>query len=94
MLKMLSALNRKVHRFKSAEGIKALNAKIDQWKEMVEEVHRLEVSEPQIAGNFFSCQMLFDLTRKGMGRRGTGEQIAVYEVKDGKIVKEHFFYSM
>lgn len=35
--------------------------------------------------------MGMDVTLKGMGRRQMDE-IAVYEVKDGKIVKEQFFY--
>jgi hypothetical protein len=32
-----------------------------------------------------------DVTMKGQGRMNMDE-IAVYEVKDGKIVKEQFFY--
>jgi hypothetical protein len=35
--------------------------------------------------------MGMDCTMKGMGRQKL-EEIAVYEVKDGKIVKEQFFY--
>jgi hypothetical protein len=35
--------------------------------------------------------MGMDVTMKGQGRSKMDE-IAVYEVKDGKIVKEQFFY--
>jgi hypothetical protein len=35
--------------------------------------------------------MGIDATYKGMGRQKMDE-IALYEVKDGKIVKEQFFY--
>jgi len=35
--------------------------------------------------------MGMDCTYKGMGRQKMDE-IALYEVKDGKIVKEQFFY--
>jgi ketosteroid isomerase-like protein len=33
-----------------------------------------------------------DTTHKPSGHRSTTSEIAVYEVKDGKIVKEQFFY--
>jgi hypothetical protein len=35
--------------------------------------------------------MGIDATYKGMGRQKL-EEIAVYEVKNGKVVKEQFFY--
>ena len=46
---------------------------------------------PQVAGNYFSVAMGMDCTMKGAGRIKMDE-IAVYEVKDGKIVKEQFFF--
>jgi len=58
---------------------------------MVEEVHGGWVSEPIVAGNYISVAMGMDVTMKGQGRMNMDE-IAVYEVKDGKIVKEQFFY--
>lgn len=36
--------------------------------------------------------MTMDITMKGMGRF-TMEEICVYEVNDGKIVREDFFYA-
>ena len=48
-------------------------------------------SDPVVGGNFFSVAMGMDATMKGMGRVKMDE-IAVYEVKDGKIVKEQFFF--
>ena len=43
------------------------------------------------AGRFFAVAMGMDCTMKGMGRQKMDE-IALYEVKDGKIVREQFFY--
>jgi len=43
------------------------------------------------AGNFFACAMGFDATMKDRGRTKM-EEIALYEVKDGKIISEQFFY--
>ena len=61
-----------------------------QFAAMIEEVHGANISEPIVAGRFFSISWLFDVTIKGMGRQKM-EEICVYEVKDGKIVSEEFF---
>ncbi len=75
-----------------AVGKEALIAKGEQFGEMVEEMHGMTVSDPIVAGNFFSCIMTMDITYKG-GPRMQDSEIAVYEVRDGKIVLEHFFYN-
>jgi ketosteroid isomerase-like protein len=33
-----------------------------------------------------------DITHRASGQRNTMQELGVYEVKDGKIVKEQFFY--
>lgn len=76
---------------KTVEGIKAIKQKGQQFEEMVEEMHGGYSKEPQIAGDHFAIAMGMDVTMKGQGRMKMDE-IAVYEVKDGKIVKEQFFY--
>ena len=48
-------------------------------------------TKPQVAGNFFVCIMGMDVTIKGQPRMKMDE-VAVYEVKDGKIVLEQFFF--
>lgn len=58
---------------------------------MVEEMHGGYVSDPVVAGNHIAFAMGMDVTYKGMGRQKMDE-IALYEVKNGKIVKEQFFY--
>lgn len=75
------------------EGLDNIKAKAAQWEAMVEEVHSLNVSEPVAAGTHFSIAMENEVTFKGMGRNKMAE-IALYEVADGKIVKEQFFYPM
>lgn len=75
----------------TVEGIKAIQEKGKKFQETVEEVHSGYSKEPVVAGNHFSVAMGMDVTMKGMGRMKM-EEIAVYEVKDGKIVKEQFFY--
>ena len=76
---------------KSASGREALREKGKQFSEMVEHMHGGFSNEPQVAGNYFAVAMGMDVTMKGQGRMKMDE-IAVYEVKNGKIVKEQFFY--
>ena len=85
------SLEPKGSRMERAEGKDAIIAKELAFFEMVEEVHSNEVSEPIVAANFFSVTMKMDMTLKGMGRTSMDE-VCVYEVKDGKIVFEEFFF--
>lgn len=75
----------------SAKGLAAIKEKGKQFNELVEEMHDGYATEPVVAGNHFSVAMGMDVTMKGMGRTRMDE-IAIYEVKDGKIIKEQFFY--
>lgn len=75
----------------SVQGLPAIKEKGKQFNETVEEMHGGYSTDPVVAGNHFAVAMGLDATMKGMGRTKMDE-IAVYEVKDGKIVKEQFFY--
>ncbi len=75
----------------SVEGLAAIKKKGEMFEQGVEEVHGGYSKEPAVAGNHFAVAMGMDVTMKGIGRMQMDE-IAVYEVKDGKIVKEQFFY--
>jgi ketosteroid isomerase-like protein len=88
-LKVLSLLIRRG--LQSAKGREALKKKGENFNEAVEEMHGGYCGKPIVAGNHFSVAMGMDATMKGMGRVKMDE-IAVYEVKDGKIVKEQFFF--
>ncbi|HEV8283988.1 MAG TPA: nuclear transport factor 2 family protein [Chitinophagaceae bacterium] len=75
----------------SVKGLDAIKKKGEDFNNMVEEMHGGYVSDPIVAGNYIAVAMGIDCTYKGMGRQKMDE-IALYEVKDGKIVKEQFFY--
>lgn len=77
----------------SAKGLDAIKQKGRAFGEMVEAVHSNEVSDPVIAGNWFSVAAVMDATMKGRGRVQMRE-ICVYHVGDGKIDREQFFYEM
>ena len=76
-----------------AKGMAAIIEKGKQFEASLEEVHGSEITEPVVMGNWFSIGWSFDATMKGRGRQKM-EEICVYQVKDGKIVSEQFFFSM
>ena len=77
--------------WQNVQGLDKVREKAKQWQEMTEEMHGGYTNKPQVAGNFFTCIMGMDVTIKGQGRMKMDE-VALYEVKDGKIVLEHFFF--
>jgi hypothetical protein len=74
-----------------AVGLDAIRAKGKHWAENLVEVHGGNVSDPVIADGWFSVAMGLDATYKDMGRVAMKE-IAVYQVRGGKVVREQFFY--
>ena len=75
----------------SVEGLDNIKKKGQQFNEMVEEMHGGYTGKPIVAGNYVAVAMGMDATMKGAGRMKMDE-IAVYQVNDGRIVKEQFFY--
>ena len=63
------------------------------WLDNVEDIHASSISDPVVAGNWFTAKMGFDCTFKEGGRQKM-EEVCVYEVKNGKIASEQYFYSM
>jgi hypothetical protein len=75
----------------NVKGLDAILEKGKRFQAGVTEMHGIEVSEPLIAGNWFSVVMTMDVTMKEYGRVNM-QEICVYHVKDDKIVQEQFFY--
>ena len=73
------------------KGKQAVAEKGKQFASMIEERHGGSCSDPVVGGRYFSIAMSIDATMKGMGRQLLNE-VCIYEVKDGKIVQEQFFY--
>jgi hypothetical protein len=76
---------------KNAEGKAPVRKKAEDWVKKIEEVHKLYTTHPVVAGNHFAIGRGMDTTVKGFGRVKIDE-IILYEVKDGQIVLEQFFY--
>ena len=72
-------------------GRDAVQAKCDQWLEM-STVHGCACEGPFVGATCFAVKFQIDKTDKATGRREVNEEIAVYTVYDGKVVREEFCY--
>jgi hypothetical protein len=79
--------------FGYAEGKAAVRKKGEDFVKNITAVHSAYTSEPLVAGNHFTVRRAKDITVQGHGRIQI-DQIMLYEVKDGQIVLEQFFYSV
>ena len=77
--------------FTYAEGKTAVRKKGEDWVKRIEAAHKTYTSEPIVAGNHFAVAREVDITVQGLGRIQLNE-IMLYEVKEGEIVSEQFFY--
>jgi len=73
------------------KGLENVKAKGEANREKIEEIHSQHCSEPLVAGIFFSVALSRDITFKGRPRMNL-EEIAVFELKEGKIISEQFVY--
>lgn len=77
--------------FGYAEGRAAVRKKGEDWVKKVREFHGASTTRPVVAGNHFAVGRNVDITVEGFGRIQMDE-IMLYEVKDGQIISEQFFY--
>ncbi len=77
--------------FGYAEGKVAVRNKGEEFVKKIEAFHGASTTEPVAGGNHFAVGREVDITLQGLGRIQMKE-IMLYEVKDGKIVSEQFFY--
>jgi len=77
---------------REAKGFAAVRAKSEWWGEH-HDVHSMVVEGPLVAGAQFAVTFKLDCTFKPESRRFQMEEVAVYQVKDGKIIYEQFFYA-
>ena len=74
---------------KETKGLKNILEKGAKFNSMVEKMNNMDVSDPIIADNSFAFTMTMDVVMKEMGPMKMTE-LCIYEVKDGKIVREQF----
>lgn len=74
-----------------ASGIGAIRAKGEWWVNN-HEVHSGEVFGPYPNGDRFMVRFVFDITNRPANRRMKMDEIGLFTVESGKIVREEFFY--
>ncbi|MEN0053259.1 MAG: SnoaL-like domain-containing protein [Mucilaginibacter sp.] len=62
------------------------------WRDKVQHVNSVQISDPIIAEDYFAVSMRMDVSYKD-GTRSILDEICVYGVKDGKIISEQFFFN-
>jgi hypothetical protein len=77
--------------FGYAEGKAAVRKKGEDFVKKITAAHRTYTSEPVVGGNHFAVGREVDITTQQFGRIQIN-QVMLYEVKDGEIVSEQFFY--
>lgn len=77
--------------FGYAEGRAAVRKKGEEFVKRVEGFHGASTGKPIVAGNHFAVTRFVDITTREHGRIQIN-QIMIYEVKDGQIILEQFFY--
>lgn len=78
---------------REAVGLHAIREKETWWFEN-HEVHSLTVTGPWPHEDRFIVGFQIDVTPKSTGQRIQMDEMGLYTVKDGKIVREEFFYTM
>jgi hypothetical protein len=76
---------------REVSGIDAVRGKTEWWADN-HEVHSSVVDGPFVGENKFAVYYNLDVTFKPTGKRNPMEEMALYTVNDGKIVREQFFY--
>ena len=76
---------------RETKGIDAIRQKNKWWGEN-NEVHSSVVDGPFVGEDKFAVYYNYDITFKPTGQRTPMEEMALYSVKDGKVVREQFFY--
>lgn len=76
---------------KGIEGVRGKN----QWWSENHEIHSAAVHGPYPHGDDrFAVRFEYDITNKPSGMRIQMDEVGIFTVESGKIVKEEFFYDM
>jgi len=76
-----------------AVGLAAIKGKHAWWNGAFE-LHASYADGPYLHGaNRFAVKFVADTTNRETGQRSKMQEIGIYTVQDGKIVREEFFYA-
>lgn len=73
-------------------GLAAIMAKGKAWMD-AHEIHSAAVEGPWPNGDRFVVRFTYDVTNRPSGRRMQMDEMALFTIQNGKIVREEFFYT-
>ena len=73
------------------KGLAAIQAKGEWWRAN-HKIHSASVSGPWPNGNRFVVGFQYDVTNTPSGQRMKMDEVGLYTVENGKILREEFFY--
>ncbi len=77
---------------REAKGLPAVLGKSKWWSEN-HTVHSVKHEGPWPHDDRFIVRFTYDITQKATGKRFTMDEVGLFTVANGKIVREEFFYS-
>ena len=78
---------------RAANGLEAIRAKSKWWRDN-HTVHGAEFFGPYPNDDRFAVRFLYDITHKPSGKRLKMDEVGLFTVSNGKVIKEEFFYAM
>ena len=78
---------------RAARGLAAVKAKGEWWLAN-HEIHSAALTGPWPHDDRFIVGFQYDVTNKPSGQRMKLDEVGLYQIRDGKIVREEFFYHM
>jgi hypothetical protein len=76
---------------RTVKGLDGIRAKSKWWNDN-HTVHKAEMFGPYPNDDRFAVRFLYDVTHKPSQKRFTMDEMGLFTVANGKIVKEEFFY--
>jgi hypothetical protein len=77
---------------RTAKGLEAIKAKGKWWTDN-HEIHKAEVHGPYPHDDRFAVRFVYDITNKPSGQRIHMDEVGLFTIENGKIVREEFFYT-
>lgn len=78
---------------RASKGLDAIRAKSKWWAEN-HIVHKADIQGPYPHDERFAVRFVYDITHRPSNKRFQMDEIGLFTVAGGKIVKEEFFYSI
>ncbi|MDO6738544.1 SnoaL-like domain-containing protein [Wenyingzhuangia sp. 2_MG-2023] len=88
----IESIESQTSRYRRTKGIKNVQKKTAMFFERAKTIYKYEISTPLVVEDHICFKMSLDVDIRGLGRVQL-EELCMYHLKDGKIIKEEFYYT-